>query len=101
MRITHLSDIRTFLGELLPRTPSIRSSQNLSPRHSGGAFSTMPYPPKPRHIGQTLHTRGSAYATCSVPCDQLQHTDAREETLKQQSTADVLLTKPPMFWSEA
>jgi len=26
----------------------------------------MPHPPKPRHIAQTVHTRGSAYATC---CD--------------------------------
>jgi hypothetical protein len=24
----------------------------------------MPYPPKPRHIGRTVHTRGSAYVTC-------------------------------------
>ena len=36
-----------------------------------------------------------------MPCDHLQHTDARDETLGHYSTADVLLTKPPMFWSEA
>jgi hypothetical protein len=24
----------------------------------------MPHPPKHRHIGQTVYTRGSAYATC-------------------------------------
>jgi hypothetical protein len=61
----------------------------------------MPYPPKSRHIGQTGHTRGSAYATCSVPCTHLQHNDARDEALGQQSTADVLLTKPPIRTSEA
>ena len=33
-------------------------------RNSGGAFSTVPHPPKPRHIGQTVHARGFAYATC-------------------------------------
>src|SRR5215210_737108 len=49
--------------ELL-RTPYLRSSQILSSSHSGGASSTMSHPPKPRHIGQTVHTRGSAYATC-------------------------------------
>jgi hypothetical protein len=41
----------------------------------------MPYPPKSRHIGQTVHTRGSAYATCSVPRTRLQHNDARDEAL--------------------
>ena len=65
------------------RRQSERSSQNLSPRHSGGVFSTMPYPPKPRHIGQTVHTRGSAYATRSMPCNHMQHTDARDEALGQ------------------
>src|SRR5215212_12030724 len=50
-------------AELL-RTPSRRSSQNLSSRYSGGAFPRVPHPPKPRHIGQTVHARGSAYATC-------------------------------------
>jgi hypothetical protein len=49
--------------------------------HSGGAFSTMPHPPKPSHIGQTVHTRGSAYATCPMPCNHSQHTDARDEAL--------------------
>ena len=66
----------------LRRTPSRRSSsQNLSSGHSGGAFSTMPHPLKLRHVGQTVHTRGSAYATCSMPCNHLQHTDARDEAL--------------------
>jgi hypothetical protein len=82
-------------------TPSRRSSQNPSSGHSGGAFSTMPYPPKPWHVGQTVHTRGSAYATRCMPCHHLQHTDARDEALGHYSTAYVLLTKPPMFWSEA
>jgi hypothetical protein len=33
-------------------------------------------------------------------CNHLQHTDARNE-VSGKSTADVLLTKPPKFWSEA
>jgi hypothetical protein len=61
----------------------------------------MPYPPKSRHISQTVHTWGSAYATCSVPCTHLQHNDARDGALGRYSTADVLLTPPPMLWSEA
>jgi hypothetical protein len=44
-------------------------------------------------------TEGSAYATCSVPCTHLQRTDANDKALRQWSTADVLLTKPPMFVS--
>src|SRR5918994_5490020 len=62
-RITQMRDIRSghTLGELL-RTPYLRSSHNLSSSHSGGASSTMSHPPKPRHIGQTVHTRESAYA---------------------------------------
>jgi hypothetical protein len=36
-----------------------------------------------------------------MPCDHLQHTDARDEALGHYSTADVLLTKRPIFWSEA
>jgi hypothetical protein len=42
----------------------MRSSYNSAPRHLGEAFSTMPHQPKPRHIGQMVHARGSAYATC-------------------------------------
>jgi hypothetical protein len=30
----------------------------------GEGFSTVPYPPKPGHIGQTVKARGFAYATC-------------------------------------
>ena len=37
----------------------------------------------------------------AMPCDHLQRTDARDEALGHYSTADVLLTKPPIFWSEA
>jgi hypothetical protein len=37
----------------------------------------------------------------AMPSNHLQHTDARDEASGQYSTADVLLTKPPMFWSEA
>jgi hypothetical protein len=29
------------------------------------------------------HTRGSAYATCSMPRNHLQHTDTRNETLRR------------------
>ena len=39
-------------------------AERLSSRHSGEAFSTMPHPPKPGHIGQTVNARGFAYATC-------------------------------------
>jgi hypothetical protein len=46
-------------------------------------------------------TGGSAYATCSMPCTHWQHTDTRTQALKQQITADVLLTKSPMFLWEA
>jgi len=53
-----------FLRSELRRTPYLRSSQILSSSHSGGASSTMSHPPKSRHIGQSFHTRGSAYATC-------------------------------------
>ena len=37
----------------------------------------------------------------AMPSNHLQHTDARDEASGHYSTADVLLTKPPMFWSEA
>jgi len=47
-------------------------------RHSSGDFSTVPHPPIPRHIGQTVHTRGSAYTT-AMPCNHLQHTDTRDQ----------------------
>ena len=50
----------------LLRTPYLRSSQNLSSSHSGGASSTMSHPPKPRHIVQTVNTTGLAYATCAT-----------------------------------
>ena len=36
-----------------------------------------------------------------MPWNHLKHIDARDEALGQKSIADVLLTKPPMFWSEA
>ena len=36
----------------------------------------------------------------AIRCNHLQHTDARNEALGQYSTADVLLTRPPMFLSE-
>src|SRR5215213_5205054 len=51
---------------VLPRTPSTRSSQNSASRHLGEAFSTVPHPPKPGYIGQTVNARGVAYATCGA-----------------------------------
>jgi hypothetical protein len=46
------------------RTGAIRASENPSSRHSGEAFSTVPHPLKPGHIGQTVNARGFAYASC-------------------------------------
>jgi hypothetical protein len=47
----------------------------------GPSFFDGTAPAEPGHIGQTVHTRGSAYATCPMPCNNLQHTDARDEAL--------------------
>jgi hypothetical protein len=54
------------LGPGLWRTSenAVKTKFRESSRHSREAFSTMPHPPKPRHIGQAVYTRGSIYATC-------------------------------------
>src|SRR5215213_5904315 len=67
-----LSRVRVFnegrqrsCAELL-RAPLGRSSQYSTSRHPGEAFSTEPHGPKLGYIGQTLHARGFANATCCV-----------------------------------
>jgi len=55
-----------IINELL-RTPLERSSQYLTSRHPGEAFSTVPHRPKLGHIGQTVNATGLAYATCGTP----------------------------------
>jgi hypothetical protein len=53
-----------------------------------------------RHIGQTVHARGSAYATCCALHPFAAHR-CKGRSFGIEATADVLLTKSPMFWSEA
>src|SRR5215204_1020120 len=67
-----LSVVRVFnegrqrsCAELL-RAPLGRSSQYSTSRHPGEAFSTEPHGPKLGYVGQTLHARGFANATCCV-----------------------------------
>src|SRR5829696_3853211 len=68
-------------AELL-RTPFWRRSHNAASRLLDQASSTLPHPPKPGDIAQTLNARGFAYATCCT----LQPLLARGE-----STADTAL----------
>jgi hypothetical protein len=75
--------------ELL-RTPLRRSSQHSASQHLGEAFSTVPHPPKPGYIGQTVNARGFAYATC---CNLQPLVASRCRGFGIESTADVLLTK--------
>jgi hypothetical protein len=49
----------------------IRTSENSSSRHLGEAFSTVPHPPKPGQIGQTVNARGFSYATCCTLSNHL------------------------------
>jgi hypothetical protein len=57
----------------------------------------MPHPPKLRHIGQTVHTRGSAYATCYALQPFAAHR-CKGRGLGIESTAALLLPSPQ--WSE-
>jgi hypothetical protein len=48
----------------------------------GGAFSTIPHPPKPRHSVK-LPIPEARPTPPAMPCNHLQHTDARDEALGQ------------------
>src|SRR5215208_7248645 len=78
---------------VLPRTPSTRSSQNSASRHLGEALSTVPHPPKPGYIGQTVNARGVSYSTCYT-LQPLVARQCRGRGFGIESTADVLLTMP-------
>jgi hypothetical protein len=56
----------------------------------------VPQPPKPKHIAQTVSARGSAYATRCTLQPLVVRQCRGDVALGQESTADVLLTKPSM-----
>src|SRR5215216_7428808 len=83
--------------EQLRRTTSTRSSHNAASRLLDHASSTVRHPPKPRHIGQTVHTRGPAYATRYALQPFAAHR-CKGRGLGIESTAALLLPSPQ--WSE-